>query len=165
MGTWQRPSCSWENETLIESRTGTWICCSGTGFGNESGSCCGIGCVFCVSDWGKSFCFGVHGRHASWSALLAALHHRRRRRSRGGNPGVFRTGPSGPAAPAHRGARRPWRPSRPRRPFCRGSAQTRIRGSPSCSGPGGCTRPRPGRTSRTRVSGSRARFGTLSCPL
>lgn len=158
METWPWSSCSWESGTWIWSRTGTWICCSGIGFGNESGSCCGICCVFCVSGWGNSFCYGVRNRRTSWGVLLAALH-------RSGNRGVCRTGPSGPATPFRPGARRPWRPSHPQRLVCRGTAQTRNPDFLSCSDLEGCKRPLHGHTSRIHVLGSRALFGTLSCPL
>lgn len=153
-------SCSGGSGTWIGSRTGTWTCCSGTGSGNESGSCCGTGCDVCVSGSGSNFCFAVRGRCASGAAprRLGALR-------RNGSQAVFRTGPSEPVAPVRPGARRPWRPWRPLRPACRGTVRRRSRGSPSCSGLAGCRRRPRGRTSRRRGGGSPATFGTLGCPL
>ena len=123
-----------------------------------------------------TFCFGGHNLRSSGALLLAVLLLRRRRLLlrrrhrllhllRCGSPGVCRTGPSEPGAPVRPGARRPWRPSRPRRRVCRGNARRRSRGSPSCIDPGGCTRPRPGRTSRTPAGGFQGRSGTSGCPL
>lgn len=105
-----------------------------------------------------TFCFGARGPRTYGAVRLAA--HRRNR-----SLGVCRTGPSGPAARVRPGARRPWRPSRPRRPACRGNAQRRNPGCLSSCDPGECRRRLPGRTSRKRVSASRASSGTWGCPL
>lgn len=81
------------------------------------------------------------------------------------SPEVARSEPSAPGALCRRGALRPWRPWRPRHRACQRSARRRSRGSPSCTGPWGCTRPPRGRTSRTLCAASRARFCRWDCPL
>lgn len=74
------------------------------------------------------------------------------------SPEVDRSGPSAPGAPCRQGVLRPWRPWRPLRLAYPGSERRRSLGSPSYTGPWGCTRPRRGRTCRTLCAGSQVRF-------
>lgn len=82
----------------------------------------------------------------------------------GASPGGGRSGPSARGARGHPARPRPWRPSRPQRRVCRGNGRMRTRGSPWCSGPGGCRRRPHGRTSRKPSGECPGMSGRSGCP-
>lgn len=101
-----------------------------------------------------------YGGRSRCSRSGAAAGHAGCGASRGGG----RSGPSARGAHGHPARPRPWRPSRPRHRVCRGSGRRRSRGSPWCSGPGGCRRRPRGRTSQRPAGACPGTFGRSGCP-
>lgn len=142
-------------ETGNGSRTLTWIGCSEICYGNGNGSCSWTCCASCAEDYGCGFSVHVHHRTSS-----ARLH--------GGcsaNLAGARIAPFARAARARPEARRPWRPLRPQRPAYHGNEQRQTHGFLSCTGPSGCRRPRPGRTSQKPAAAFQGTCGKSDCRL